>query len=251
MREAFHDRFLAAVAGDDAALAPWCETPQAGLSVYRNTMAKACADALVAQFPTVERVVGPAWLAAAATAHAAVSPPRQGSLLTYGAAFPDWLRRFPPAANLAFLPGLAQLDLLWTEAHLAADAAPLDPEAVAGLPPDAFGTHALVLHSATRFAGFDDTTPRLWQALQPPGEPPDAFELEPEPQGLLFVRPGLDIAHQTIGPGALAFLAACRDGDSAAAAAAAGLAAEPCLDLSATFARLLAAGAFAALRTLP
>ncbi len=41
---------------------------EAGLSVYRNTIAKGCADALAAQFPTVERVVGPAWLAAAALA---------------------------------------------------------------------------------------------------------------------------------------------------------------------------------------
>ncbi len=252
MRDNFHMSFLTAIAGDPAAIAPWCtgSAAVAGLSVYRNTIAKGCVDALVAQFPTVERVVGPAWLSAAAAAVGETRPPRPASLLSYGAAVPAWLGNFPPAGDKPFVGGLAALDLLWTEAHLAADAAPLDASAVAALIPDDYATHTLVLHPATRFAGFEDTTPTLWQALQPPGEAPAGFELEPEPQGLLLVRPGLDIHHQVIGPGALAFLAACDAGEPLAAAAVSALSAEPDLNLSATFAGLVAAGAFITLRTL-
>lgn len=253
MRDAFHERFLAALAGDAVAIAPWCDGPaaSAGLSVYRNTIARGCVDALVAQFPTVERVVGPAWLAAAAATFAPAHPPRQASLLSYGEAFPAWLRDFPPAIEMSFLGGLATLDLLWTEAQLAADAAPLDASALAAVTPNDYSTHALVLHPATRFAGFEDTTPTLWQALQPPGEAPAGFELEPEPQGLLFLRPGLDIDPQVITPGALAFLSACRAGEPLAAAAVSALIAEPDLNLSETFAGLVASGAFITLRTLP
>lgn len=252
MRDGFHDRFQAALDGDDMALADWCAGPAAaaGLSVYRNTIAKGCADALVAQFPTVERVVGVAWLTAAATAHAADHPPRRPSLLTYGDGFPDWLAGFPPATEMPFLAGLARLDLLWTEAHLAADSPPLNPAEVAELRPADFSARALTLHPATRFEAFGDTTPSLWQALQPPGDPPAAFELEPRPEALLFVRPGLDIEAQVIGAGTLAFLAASRDGSSLADAAMAALTVEPGLDLSDTFARLVSAGAFATLRTL-
>lgn len=249
MRDAFHERFLAAVAGDTAALAPWCapDAAEAGLSVFRNTAAKGCADALAAQFPTVERVVGPAWLAAAATAHAAACPPRTASLLAYGEAFPAWLADFPPAADMPYLAGLAQLDWLWTSAHLAADASPLAPEAAA-LSPPAFSTHALVLHPATRFAGFEDGTPSLWRSLQAPERPPKALELDDAPEGMLLVRPGLDIHNQPIGAGELEFLAACAVGSSLLEAAMAALEAEPGLDLSTAFAGLVAAGAFTAVR---
>jgi hypothetical protein len=253
MPDGFHDAFLAAVAGEAAALSPWCEPEEAepGLSVYRNTIAKGCADALVAQFPSVERIVGAAWLAAAAAAHAADRPPRQASLLAYGQDFPDWLAGFAPAADLPFLADLARMDLMWTAAHLAADAPALDPTAVAALGPGDFASKALVLHPATRFAAFDDSSPSLWRALQPPGEAPADFELAAEPQGLLLVRPHLDIDHRLAGPGELAFLAACRDGASLADAAVKALATEPGLDLATAFAGLVAAGAFSTLRSLP
>lgn len=253
MPEIFHDRFLAAVAGDSTAISAWCDEAAAtpGLSVYRNTIAKGCADALVAQFPTIERVVGLAWLTAAATAFAAHHPPSRAALLSYGGMLPAWLRDFPPASGMPFLAGLAELDLLWTEAHLAADVAPLKASEVAHLTPAVFGSHVLVLHPATRFARFADTTPSLWTALQPPAAPPADFELEFEPEGLLFVRPDLEIKHQVIGSGVLAFLEACKAGQNLTEAAISGLTADVDLNLSTLFAGLITAGAFTSLRTLP
>ncbi len=252
MLEGFHDHFLSAIAGDSAALSPWCSGPraEAGLSVYRNTIAKGRADALAAQFPTVERVVGADWLAAAAAVHGAEYPPQTASLLSYGGDFADWLAAFPPAAEMPFLAGLARLDYLWSESHLAADAEPLAPDALAGLAPEAFGRHALTLHPATRFAGFDDSTPDLWRALQPPAEAPEALELGDAPQGLLITRPALEITAVVIGPGELAFLQACEAGQSLADAAVVALTLQSDLDLSALFARQIAAGVFATLRIL-
>ena len=167
MPERFHAQFRTALSGDEAALSPWCAGAQtrAGLSVYCNSIAKGCADALAAQFPTVERVVGPAWLAAAAIAHAGAHPPRSATLLSYGAAFPDWLAAFPPASGMPFLTDLAQLDWLWTLAHLAADAEPLDAAEVRRFSPDAFAEYALVVHPAAQWAGFETTVPSLWRAL--------------------------------------------------------------------------------------
>lgn len=40
---------------------------QPGFAVYRNTVMKACIDALQANFPSVARLVGEAWFRAAAT----------------------------------------------------------------------------------------------------------------------------------------------------------------------------------------
>ena len=252
MLEGFHDRFLDAVNGNVEALSPWCAGPRAdaGLSVYRNTIAKGRADALAAQFPTVERVVGAAWLAAAANAHGAEHPPRTASLLSYGGDFADWLSQFPPAADMPFLSELARLDYLWSESHLAADAEPLQPDALAGMTPEAFGHHALTLHPATRFAGFGDSTPDLWRALQPPSEAPEALELGDAPQGLLITRPALETTTTVIGSGELAFLQACEAGHSLADAAVAAVTRQHDLDLSILFARQMTAGVFASLRTL-
>ena len=63
----FQDAFAAALAGDGAALGSWLAAGDR-LAVYRNTVAKGLADALADQFPSVARVVGPAWMGAAARA---------------------------------------------------------------------------------------------------------------------------------------------------------------------------------------
>jgi hypothetical protein len=252
MREAFHDSFLAAVAGDVVALEPWASGPAAetGLSVYRNTMAKGCADALVAQFPTIERVVGPSWLAAAAVAHAVDHPPRRAALVAYGEDFPAWLASFPPAVEMPFLSGLARLDWAWTLAHLAPDREPLAADALTALEPEDFAVLGLQLHPALQVCRFEDSTPSLWRALQPPGDAPSDLLLDDVAENMAFVRPGLVVEATSLTPGAVALIEASGQGLSLAEAAIAALKAEPSIPLSQTFADLIGAGAFTALRSL-
>ncbi|MDB5417820.1 MAG: hypothetical protein JWP50_1239 [Phenylobacterium sp.] len=245
----FQTAFAEALIGDVAALAPWSGGPDAepGLSVYRNTVAKGCADAIAAQFPTLVRAVGEAWLRDAAVLFARAHPPASPCLADYGAAFPDWLAAFPPAADLPWLPGLARLDWALSEALFAADQPPLLADDFARLAPDAYASLTADLHPAARLLWFADGTPSLWRALQ--GEAaPAAAALSPEPEGLLVTRPDLEARHQLLSRGAFAFLEACRSGLSLAAAGEAALQAEPDLPLAATFADLIAAGAFARLR---
>lgn len=242
----FHDAFAAALAGDALALAAgWGGDADLapGLTVYRNTIAKGCADALVAQFPTLVRLVGEAWLGAAAVEFARAHPPRTASLLGYGQDFPDWLATFPPAADMPHLAGVARLDMLWTEAHLAADAPALAPDALTGLDAGDLARLNATPHPATRIARFEATIPSLWRALQAE-TPPEAFDLEASPEALLFVRPSLDIDHRVVGPGVVALIEASGDGASLARAGALALAAEPSLALDRAFAELIALGAF-------
>ena len=79
---AFQDAFVAALTGapDSAAGEVAALVGQPGFAVYRNTLAKGCVDALRANFPTVERLVGEEWFAAAATLYARQMPPRSGPL---------------------------------------------------------------------------------------------------------------------------------------------------------------------------
>jgi hypothetical protein len=246
----FQTAFAEALAGDVAALAPW-SAPDAAprLAVYRNTVAKGCADAIAAQFPTLVRVVGEAWLGDAATLFASAHPPVSPSLADYGGAFPDWLAGFPPAAEMPWLPGLARLDWTWTQALFAADQTALSAAAFAGLALDAYASLAVDLHPATRILWFADGTPSLWRALQSEAAPAEV-ELAAAPEGLLITRPDLEARHQPLSRGAFDFLQACRGGLSLAAAGEAALTAEPDLPLAATFADLIAAGAFARLQSL-
>lgn len=57
---AFQDAFVAALTGapDSAAGEVAALVGQPGFAVYRNTLAKGCVDALRANFPAVERLVG-------------------------------------------------------------------------------------------------------------------------------------------------------------------------------------------------
>jgi len=244
----FQDAFTAALAGEDAALAPWLEAGDR-LAVYRNTVAKGLADALADQFPSVAGVVGPEWLAHAARAFAAAHPPASPCLMDYGAAFPEWLAAFPLAADLPFLAGLARIDWARREALFAPDMAPIAITAFAALAPEDWADTLADLHPSAQLLRFGDGTPGLWIALQAQTPPAEA-ELGAEPQALLVLRPGRALAWRILSAGEHAFLAGCRDGASLADAGAAALAAEPELALGGSFAEIIALGAFACVRRL-
>ncbi len=153
-QDAFSRALLAPGAEPDDVVAALASQP--AFSVYRNTVMKGCVDALQANFPCVMRLVGEEWFRAAARVHAAKSLPAEPSLLRYGAGFPAFLASFEPAAELPYLAGVAQLDLLWTESHAAADAPALEIAAFAGLDPDRLSEAVLNPHPAARWAWFAD-----------------------------------------------------------------------------------------------
>ena len=249
MAETFHAVFERALAGDDVALQPWWSDPgQAlkGLSIYRNTTTKGIIDALIAQFPTVTAVVGEAWMKGAALAFQGAHPPAIPPLVMYGDAFPAWVSGPAIEQDMPFLSGLARLDRLWTECHTAADDNCLGADVLIGLQPEDFLRFGLAPRAAAQWMAFDLTIPSLWRALRLDPALSD-FNLEVRPEGLLLTRPDLEVEFRVISFGACAFLTACREGHSIAAAAEAAMAAEPGLALQSTFAALIAAGVFAAL----
>lgn len=243
----FQDALSAAIAGDDEVLAPWwveAEAGRAGLAVYRNTVARGLGEVILAAFPTVAKVVGEDWLRAAGRRFAASHPPAEPSLIAYGAAFPDWLAAFPPAADMPFLADLARLDRAWTEAHLAADATPVGAEPFQALAPEDFLAARAVLHPSLRLLGFDDGAARLWLTLREAETPPQSLELDDAPSQILILRPHLEVITRLVPSAVAAFLQHCLAGQPLAEAAAAALEAEPGADFAALFADLIAAGVF-------
>jgi hypothetical protein len=210
-------------------------------------VAKGLGDALAAQFPTVARAAGEAWMAQAVGRFAASHPPAQPSLLAYGAGFPDWLARQDAAAGTPWLAGLARLDWARSLALFAADAPALAAGDLRRLDEADYAELAPGLHPAAQVLWFDDGTPGLWLALQ--GETaPETAELKGEPQGLLIARPALELQTLLLSRGGYVFLEACAGGASLAAAGARALDADPHLRLPAVFADLITAGALACVR---
>jgi hypothetical protein len=240
---AFQDAFVAALAGQRAALSPWLapDAGDAGLSVYRNTIAKGCVDALAANFPTVRGMVGEDWFDAAAAVFAREAPPTSPALLDYGEDFAAWLDRFPPAQDTPYLAGISHLDRLWTEALFAAEAPVLTAERLAALLPEALAGTRLRLHPSVRFAAFDAGLPSLWSAARAGYED---LEVSDQAETLLLIRDRGSVAHRVIGAAETEFLRACRDGQTSAEAAERAFTADPAVDFAALFARLIADGAF-------
>lgn len=241
---AFHAAFEAAMNGDIEALRPHLSPDDRAadaMSVYRNTSAKGRIDALEANFPTVVQMVGPDWFRAAAGAFIAEQPGDSPVLAGFGAGFPDWLGRFPPAADMPYLAPCARLDRAWTEAHLAADAAPLTTAQAAGLGPVLAG-RVTPLHPSARLFWFDWTAPDLWLAHRYPDEADPATDLSwrAEALGLLVHRPDQVVTARRLTRDEWVFLDACRRGRPLGAAVMAACAAPEAA--SALFARMLALG---------
>ena len=116
------------------------------LSIYRNTSRIALTNTLRLNYPAVQRLVGEDFFAAAADIFITQEPPRMAWLDFYGAAFPEFLERFQPAASLPYLPDVARLERAVSRALHAAAAKALAPAELADLPQSAQGSVSFVPH---------------------------------------------------------------------------------------------------------
>lgn len=248
----FQDDFARALLATDDAAPPAITllTTQPAFAVYRNTVIKACIDALQANYPAINRLVGDEWLRAAAAIYVRDALPTQPMLLNYGADFADFLARFEPAADLPYLPGVARLDRYWTEAHIADSAEVLDPAALARLASGNFFRAQLQPHAAARWTWFDDAPIyTIWSRNRSNGAVDTDIQWQPE--GALLTRPRDAVTWRALNPAGCAFLDACAAGDTLAAAVQAALDVDGAADLGRLMADLLDAGAFSRLHIFP
>lgn len=221
----------------------WAAQP--GFAVYRNTVAKACIDALAANYPVVLRLVGEAWFQGMGAAYLHAQPPRDGRLLLYGQGLPNFVAQWAPDRGVPYLGGVAQLDRFWTEAHTSADAEPVSADDLSTLPADALTATRLRPHPATRWAWFDEVPVySLWRChRESPQADPLLGGIPWQGEGALLTRPGGAVLWAPLSRGGVCFLAACSAGRNLGQAAAEAALAEPGLDLAALLALCLSQGA--------
>jgi hypothetical protein len=207
------------------------------LAVYRNTVLHGAVEALRANFPVVEQVVGPEMFEAIAVDFASECAPRHPVLALYGECFADWIERQPWTNDLPYLADLARVERMRIESLMAADAEPISATQLRD--------GDVELHPALRFSWLSTPAMSIWLAHQRPV----ASELTPEwkTEGALFARPSAHVMHSPrIGRAAHRLLFGIRLGESVAEAMAAAAHLYPDEDCRALFTSLVNLGAFVA-----
>lgn len=218
--------------------------PERRFAVYRNNVTVSLVDAMASIFPTVQNLVGEDFFRAMARLFVTAHPPTSPLLFTYGESFPAFLESFPPAADLPFLADVARVERLWLDAFHAADAAPLDPAALAHIPAEDLAHLRFRLHPATRLARFSHAAGTIVgrdrAALALDGVNPMA------PETVLITRPNCDPAIEVLPAGGAEFLNTLLSGSSLGEAC---FAAEQARgDIPALIGLALASGAFTTIR---
>jgi len=239
----FQSAFASALLAPAPGAAESTYAGQPAFAVHRNTVMAGCIDALAANHPTVQRLVGEEWFRDAARIFAQASPPQDGVLARYGLGFAEFLQSFVPAAELPYLAGVADLDRCWTESHLAADAPVLRPADVARLTPERLVRVRLEPHPAARWRSFE-TLPicTLWRRHREEQSLDD--EIDWHGESILLARPGGSVAWLGIDAGAAAFLDACAQGRNVGESLDEVAAVAPQVDMAMWLPQLVQAGAF-------
>ncbi|MDH4415319.1 MAG: DNA-binding domain-containing protein [Rhizobium sp.] len=215
-------------------------SPTRRFAVYRNNVTVSLIDALAAIFPTVQNLVGNDFFRAMARLYVTAHPPTSPLLFTYGESFPAFLEGFPPAADLPFLADVARIERFWLDAFHAADAAPLDPAALAQIPAEDLAGVRFQPHPATRIARLNHAAGTIIRndraGISLDGVNPMT------PEAVLVTRPAFDVAVELLPEGGATFLETLLAGGTLGEAFAA---AEPeGADIPALLGLALSAGAF-------
>ncbi len=204
---------------------------QPGFAVYRNTPLKAGVDALIANYPTIDAILGNEAFGAVGLIYARQFRPVSPILCDYGAGFADFLAASPLAEDLPYLADVARIDRLWTEAFFAADAPALDRALIASL------ADRIVLHPASCHLWLDTPAATIWLAHQQ--APFKAIEPVWQGEGVHVTRSEGAVAVERVSAADIVLLDALAGGATILAATEAMLAAFTDADLAAIFARLL------------
>ncbi len=231
---------LAVVAGDTIPAA-------ARLGIYRHHVFESLGTALAATFPTVQALVGADFFRRLARDFVTLSLPAQPVLAEYGAGLPAFIAGYEPAGGLPYLIDIARLDWALNLAFHAPEARRLAAADLSAIAAERLPSMSLALSAGAALLHSCYPLDRIWQASQP-GAAGETVDLNSGGADLLILRRAHDAAFVSLSAGEAALISSLVEDKSLEVAAGAALQVEPAFDLSASFARLLGLGAFAALQ---
>lgn len=242
--------FAAAVTHRDApvpeGITSWTgNRPPRRFGAYRGNVSGALIEALGVRYPVVARLVGEEFFRAMTREYALTHLPKNPVLIHYGGDYPDFIARFEPAESLPYLADVARLESAHWQAYHAADAAPLAPEGLAAVAPEALPGLTFRFHPAAFIVASRWPIVSIWETNSHDAEvrPVDLERRE----DALITRPELSVEVRRLPEGAALFLCALKGGETLGAAASKAMEAAPGFDLAGNLAGLMEAQVLAGL----
>ena len=212
------------------------------LDIYRNNVVVSLIGALAAIYPAIKEILGDDLFRALARDHVRSTPPATPLLFEYGRDFPGFLDEHAAFHGHPWLGDVARLERAWLDAYHAADAAPLSPAVLAGVPAERLMELRFVAHPAASI--LESPFPALGifvAAREERGSIPGDLSVA---EDALITRPLFEVEVRHLPAGGLVFLRNLLAGNTLGYAARQAFAASADFDLTAAIAGLLEAGVF-------
>lgn len=225
-----------------------------GLGVYQNNTRLTLLSAVETTYPVIARVLGDEFFTGLARSYVITTPSVSGNLFGYAKQFGAWLRHWlaaledrDEAAELAYLPDLAQLEWLVHQAHFAPDAPTFDFNALQAVNPAQQGALCFKLHPSCALLTADYPVAQIWRMHQGNAAAPPSIDWDAVPERLLLWRQSLSqfeiaVKLEECAAGAHQFLNDLASGETFMQAASSALAIDATLDLQALLLDLVSDG---------
>ena len=187
--------------------------------VYRNNVIVSLTESMMAGFPTILALLGEDYFRALARVFISANPPSSPMLVTYGQDFGDFLDRFEPLAELAYLGDVARLEFAWQTAYHAADHASLDPAQLQTVSPEQLGALTFTMHPSLHLLRCSHAAYSIWAAHQQEDPAAAMANFVDQPQDILITRPQWDVTVVLMPSGGFEFATALSKGRSLGEAA--------------------------------
>jgi hypothetical protein len=182
------------------------------VAIYANMYLWRLVDALRETFPKLERHLGDEQFAALAEDYLRRNPSKHHDVGQVGHRLGAFLREYPDRER-PDLADLAELEWARHQVFFAPPVEPVDPEAFAGLDPEAFSRTGLLLSPALKVLVLDHAAAPLWRRLEE-GDPPDPPS--PGPSAVAVWRRGFDVFHCSLSLDEAVALEGAASGDTLA-----------------------------------
>lgn len=235
--------FAASILNPSAAAPAFVRAPtrrraESGFAVYRNNVSAGLMNFIASRFPVVRAVVGDESFFERVRQFVRAHPPRSPVLLSYGGAFPGFIRDLGKEACFKYVADIAELELARARAYHAADVLPITPDAFAGTAADRLGELRVRLHPSASLVASRFPIVSVWQSSE--GGVQEAARSRGR-ESALIARPELEVEVWKLPPGGFAFLTPLAEGRTMAEAIAEGLRESDDFDLPANLSILIGA----------
>jgi Putative DNA-binding domain len=215
-------------------------------NVYRNNVTMSLIDALAAIYPAVQRITGVGFFRAMARFHVRATPPASQLLFEYGRDFPSFIESYEYARDMPWLADTARIERAWLDAYHAANAAPINVEALMSVDASSLAQVQFVPHPAARVVRSRYPAVAIFAMNRTDG--PVSPLLSSDAEDALVTRPDQNVIVSRLPAGGAAFLIALIEGEPLGAAAEAAFEETDSFDLPTNLAAMISAGVFAGIQ---